>query len=66
MGLVKYMYYVSVKGIRQERILYYIPYDEIRIMDLITHELNWSTAVSITNQNILPSFNPYYLQENLI
>jgi hypothetical protein len=41
MGLMGYLYYTLIKRIHQERILYYIPYDEKKVMDLITNELNW-------------------------
>jgi N-acetyl sugar amidotransferase len=41
MGLMGYLYYTLIKGIHQERILYYIPYDEKKVMDLITSELKW-------------------------
>jgi N-acetyl sugar amidotransferase len=41
MGLIEYLYYTIIRRIRQERILYYIPYDEKKVMDLITKELTW-------------------------
>lgn len=41
MGLLEYLYYTLVRRIRQERILYYIEYDEKKVMELITKELNW-------------------------
>jgi N-acetyl sugar amidotransferase len=41
MGLIEYLYYTLIKRIKQERILYFIPYDERKVMDLITKELNW-------------------------
>jgi N-acetyl sugar amidotransferase len=41
MGLPEYLYYTLIRRIRQERILYYIQYDEKKVMDLITKELNW-------------------------
>jgi N-acetyl sugar amidotransferase len=41
MGLLEYLYYTLIKRIQQERILYYIQYDEKKVMDLITKELNW-------------------------
>ncbi len=41
MGLMEYLYYTLIRGIKQERILYYIEYDEKNVMDLITKELNW-------------------------
>lgn len=41
MGLLEYLYYTLIRRIKQERILYYIQYDEKKVMDLITKELNW-------------------------
>lgn len=41
MGLMEYLYYTLIRRIQQERILYYIPYDEKKVIDLITKELNW-------------------------
>jgi N-acetyl sugar amidotransferase len=41
MGLLEYMYYTFIKRIRQERILYFIPYDEKKVMELITREVGW-------------------------
>jgi N-acetyl sugar amidotransferase len=41
MGLIGYLYYTLILRIHQERILYYIQYDEKKVMDLITKELNW-------------------------
>jgi N-acetyl sugar amidotransferase len=41
MGLIGYLYYTLIRRIHQERILYYIRYDEKEVMDLITKELNW-------------------------
>ncbi len=41
MGLFEYLYYTLIRGIHQERILYYIQYDEKKVMDLVSNELNW-------------------------
>ena len=41
MGLFPYIYYTLAKRIHQERILYYINYDEKQVIDLITKELDW-------------------------
>jgi N-acetyl sugar amidotransferase len=41
MSMVDYMYYSFVKRIKQVRILYYIPYDEKKIMDLLTTDVGW-------------------------
>jgi len=41
MRLFEYLYYTLIRKIKQERILYYIHYDEKKVMDLITKQLNW-------------------------
>jgi N-acetyl sugar amidotransferase len=41
MSMSGYMYYSFIKGIKQIRILYYIPYEEKKIMELLTKEVGW-------------------------
>ncbi len=41
MSLPNYLYYTFVKGIRQVRLLYYIPYNEKTVLELLTKELHW-------------------------
>jgi N-acetyl sugar amidotransferase len=41
MNLASYLYYTFIKGIRQVRILYYIPYNEKEVLELLTHKLDW-------------------------
>jgi N-acetyl sugar amidotransferase len=41
MSMSDYLYYSFVKKIKQVRILYYIPYDEKKIMHLLTTEVGW-------------------------
>ena len=41
MSMFSYLYYTFVKGIRQDRILYYIPYNENEVLELLTSQLNW-------------------------
>ena len=41
MSMNGYLYYSFVKKIKQVRILYYIPYDEKKIMHLLTSEMGW-------------------------
>ncbi len=42
MKLLDYLYYTFIKGIRQVRILYYIPYDEKNVLELLNKEVNWT------------------------
>jgi N-acetyl sugar amidotransferase len=41
MSMFDYIYYSFVKRIKQVRILYYIPYDEEKIMHLLSTEVGW-------------------------
>jgi N-acetyl sugar amidotransferase len=41
MTLTDYIYYTFLKGIRQVRLLYHIPYDEKNVLDLLSSKLNW-------------------------
>ena len=41
MSMYKYLYYTFIKRIVQIRILYYLPYDEEKILDMLTNELGW-------------------------
>jgi hypothetical protein len=41
MSLLDYLYYTFIKGIRQVRVLYYIPYNEKTVLELLTKEVNW-------------------------
>jgi N-acetyl sugar amidotransferase len=41
MSMVNYLYYTFIKGIRQVRILYFIPYNEKTVLELLTKELSW-------------------------
>lgn len=41
MKLKEYLYYVFLKRIKQVRILYYMPYDEAKILKMLTEEVGW-------------------------
>jgi N-acetyl sugar amidotransferase len=41
MTMTDYLYFTFAKGIRQVRILYYFPYDEKKILKLLSEELGW-------------------------
>lgn len=41
MSMSDYLYFSFIKGIRQIRLLYYLPYNEKEILDKLTTELNW-------------------------
>ena len=41
MQLKAYLYYTFLKRIKQVRILYYMPYDEAKILKMLTEEVGW-------------------------
>ena len=41
MGLFKYIYYSTFKRIKQIRLLYYIPYNEKEVMEVLENKLGW-------------------------
>lgn len=43
MDMIDYVYYTFFKGIRQIRLLYYLPYNEAEILEKLTLELNWKS-----------------------
>lgn len=43
MNMLEYLYYTFVKKIKQVRLLYYIPYDEKVILDMLTNEVGWQS-----------------------
>jgi len=43
MSMYKYLYYTFIKRIVQIRILYYLPYDEEKILEMLTNELGWQS-----------------------
>jgi N-acetyl sugar amidotransferase len=61
MGLMEYLYYTLFRRIHQERILYYIPYDEKKVIDLITKELNWKDYGGKHHESKYTSFFQGYI-----
>ncbi|MBP6695534.1 MAG: N-acetyl sugar amidotransferase [Saprospiraceae bacterium] len=41
MTMFDYLYYTFVKRVKQIRLLYYIPYDEKAILNMLTNEVGW-------------------------
>lgn len=41
MGIIKYIYYSLIKNIQQIRILYYLPYNEKDVLEILQSELGW-------------------------
>lgn len=43
MSMIDYLYYTFIKRIVQVRLLYYLPYDEKKILDMLTTEVGWQS-----------------------
>lgn len=43
MTMFDYLYYTFIKRIVQVRLLYYLPYDEDKILDMLTNEVGWQS-----------------------
>ena len=43
MSMLDYLYYTFIKRIVQVRLLYYIPYDEQEILEMLTQEVGWQS-----------------------
>ncbi|MCF7886717.1 MAG: N-acetyl sugar amidotransferase [Candidatus Marinimicrobia bacterium] len=61
MNMWQYAYYSFFKQIKQHRILYYIPYDEKEIFDLLENELNWINYGDKHHESKYTSFFQAYI-----
>ena len=43
MSMFDYLYFTFIKKIKQIRLLYYLPYDEETILDMLTNEVGWQS-----------------------
>ncbi len=43
MTMFDYLYFTFIKKIKQIRLLYYLPYDEEAILDMLTNEVGWQS-----------------------
>jgi N-acetyl sugar amidotransferase len=43
MSMIDYLYYTFIKKIVQVRLLYYLPYDEEKILKMLTEEVGWQS-----------------------
>jgi N-acetyl sugar amidotransferase len=41
MSMTKFLYYTFIVGIRQFRLLYYLPYDESQVLKKLNYEIGW-------------------------
>lgn len=61
MNMWQYAYYSFVKQIKQHRILYYIPYDEREVFDILENELNWINYGDKHHESKYTSFFQAYI-----
>jgi len=61
MSLADYLFYTFIKGIRQVRMLYYIPYDEKKVLELLTNEVNWINYGGKHHESKYTSFFQSYI-----
>jgi len=61
MGLVKYFYYSAIKRVKQIRLLYYIPYNEKEVMDVLENKLGWRNYGDKHHESKYTSFFQAYI-----
>tara|TARA_B100001540_G_C15802731_1_gene640671 strand:+ start:776 stop:1927 length:1152 start_codon:yes stop_codon:yes gene_type:complete len=61
MGLIKYLYYSFIKGIKQVRILYHIPYNEKEVLSKLENELGWINYGEKHHESQYTSFFQSYI-----
>lgn len=61
MNMWQYAYYSFIKRIKQHRILYYIPYNEKEVFDILENELNWVNYGDKHHESKYTSFFQAYI-----
>ncbi len=61
MSLSKYLYYTFFKGIKQIRMLYYLPYDEKKILQMLTDEVGWVNYGGKHHESMYTGFFQSYI-----
>lgn len=61
MGISKYIYYSFIKKIKQIRILYYIPYNEKEVFEILENELGWRNYGDKHHESKYTSFFQAYI-----
>lgn len=61
MSLSKYLYYTFFKGIKQIRMLYYLPYDEKKILQMLTDEVGWINYGGKHHESMYTGFFQSYI-----
>lgn len=61
MTMMSYLYYTFVKRIKQVRLLYYIPYDETAILNMLTSEVGWKNYGGKHHESMYTGFFQSYI-----
>ncbi|MFO0357173.1 MAG: N-acetyl sugar amidotransferase [Sphingobacteriaceae bacterium] len=61
MSLSKYLYYTFFKRIKQVRLLYYLPYDEKKILQMLTDEVGWINYGGKHHESMYTGFFQSYI-----
>ena len=61
MGIFKYLYYSVIKRIKQIRLLYYIPYNEVDVMEILENKLGWKNYGDKHHESKYTSFFQAYI-----
>lgn len=61
MDLFQYLYYSTIKRIQQHRILYYVPYNEQKVFQILEEELGWKNYGDKHHESEYTSFFQAYI-----
>jgi len=61
MTMFGYLYYTFIKKIKQVRLLYYIPYDEDKILKMLTDEVGWINYGGKHHESLYTGFFQSYI-----
>lgn len=61
MTMFQYLYYTFFKKIKQIRLLYYIPYDEEKILNMLTKEVGWINYGAKHHESMYTGFFQSYI-----
>ncbi len=61
MGIMKFIYYTLIRGIKQIRLLYYFPYDEKKVLETLKNELKWQNYGDKHHESVYTAFFQSYI-----
>lgn len=61
MSMFDYLYYTFIKKIKQVRLLYYIPYNEVKILKMLTEEVGWTNYGGKHHESMYTGFFQSYI-----